>query len=303
MVNIYRLMILSDLRHSAGITLTQMAQACGLYGKKSCESASAWERGKSIPHMRIRPKFIAYLCTTLGLWRDSVRLQHVWQTLVDEWGWEPLSPEELNRYSSATITLQHPSTVIETSLCEVCTTGVQGDLPANSYMPLSRRGDFRGRKQELWMLASLLTPQENDIMEYSYPYIVVWGDGHVGKTQLAIEFAYAYGHRFAGGVCWINCADPYQIPSEIAACGASLFRHHQTNFHTLSLYEQVGYVFAAWEHPLPRLIIFDGCEDALLLQAWCPKRGGCRILVTSRYALWNKLPDVSVFSLSIWKDA
>ena len=36
----------------------------------------------------------------------------------------------------------------------------------------------------------------------------------------------------------------------------------------------------------PRLLIFDNCEELELLERWRPKRGGCRVLVTSRNTIW-----------------
>ncbi len=43
--------------------------------------------------------------------------------------------------------------------------------------------------------------------------------GGIGKTQLAVEFAYRYG-RYFHGVHWLDARDPGLLPAEIAACGA-----------------------------------------------------------------------------------
>ena len=44
----------------------------------------------------------------------------------------------------------------------------------------------------------------------------------------------------------------------------------------------------AWQDPLPRLLIFDNCEEEALLAAWRPVTGGCRVLITSRRTDWAR---------------
>ncbi|MFL5658320.1 MAG: hypothetical protein ACJ8CB_29575 [Ktedonobacteraceae bacterium] len=51
-------------------------------------------------------------------------------------------------------------------------------------------------------------------------------------------------------------------------------------------------VLSAWQNALPRLLIFDNCEEERLLTRWRPPMGGCRILLTSRRAAWH--PDLEV---------
>ena len=51
-------------------------------------------------------------------------------------------------------------------------------------------------------------------------------------------------------------------------------------------------VCAAWENELPRLLIFDNCEDEALLRAFRPVTGGSRVLVTSRREQWDASVNV-----------
>ena len=46
----------------------------------------------------------------------------------------------------------------------------------------------------------------------------ITGMGGIGKTQLAVEFAYRYGHKFKG-VHWLDLRDPSQLETEIAKNG------------------------------------------------------------------------------------
>jgi len=58
-------------------------------------------------------------------------------------------------------------------------------------------------------------------------------------------------------------------------------------------------VQAAWQSPLPRLLVFDNCEDEALLEQWRPPHGGCRVLVTSRRAEWEATLGVRALPLGV----
>ena len=109
------------------------------------------------------------------------------------------------------------------------------------------------------------------------------GIGGIGKTQVASEFAHRYGRFFAGGVFWLNFADKDGVSAEIAACGAAMAL---TGFDSLDVPTQVARVQQAWQEPIPRLLVFDNCEDEALLRDYRPRTGGCRVLVTSRRQRW-----------------
>ena len=48
---------------------------------------------------------------------------------------------------------------------------------------------------------------------------------------------------------------------------------------------------------LPRLLIFDNCEDEAVLEDWMPSSGGGRVLVTARRGAWS--PDLRVRAISL----
>ena len=148
-------------------------------------------------------------------------------------------------------------------------------LPPGSYLPLRRNAVFVGREPDLRTLAATLKAGGTAAIGQS---VAVTGMGGMGKTQLACEFAYRYGQFFDGGVFWLGCADPAAVPAEIAACGRGLDLHR--DFTSLPLDGQVALVASAWQSALPRLLVFDNCEDEAVLDAWVPRGGGCRVLVT-----------------------
>jgi tetratricopeptide (TPR) repeat protein len=161
-------------------------------------------------------------------------------------------------------------------------------LPDASRLPAERNAHFVGREDALRTLARNACD--------NVPTVIT-GPAAIGKSQLALEFAYRYGRFFAGGVCWVGSGEPQFILSEIAACGQSMGL--APNFTSLPLERQVKLVLAAWQSALPRLLIFDGCIDDATLGAWEPLVGGARVLITSRRSEteWNK--DLQLATLPI----
>lgn len=89
-----RLHPLIELREAAGLTQADMAERCGLHGRQSRKAVSAWEAGKTIPHVSRRIGFMRYLWHDLQLHQSPERFVELWATLVEEWEWEPLSAAE-----------------------------------------------------------------------------------------------------------------------------------------------------------------------------------------------------------------
>lgn len=171
-------------------------------------------------------------------------------------------------------------------------------LPAGSRIVLSPNPLFVGRQDDLRRLASAM--KAGTITAISQVGIAATtGLGGIGKTQLASEFVHRYGYYFAGGVFWLSFADGKTIPGEIAACGGSGGMNLRSDYHMLPLEEQVQLVRAAWQSPIPRLLVFDNCEDESLLEMWRPPAGGCRILVTSRRTQWDVILNVQQFSIDV----
>ncbi len=107
----------------------------------------------------------------------------------------------------------------------------------------------------------------------------------MGKTQLAVEFAYRYGRFFPMRPLGQRRESPDAVDAAVAGCGLRMGGLHPT-FGDLTLPEQVALTERAWAGPEARLIILDNCEEPALLARWRPKGGGARVLVTSRRAVW-----------------
>ncbi|RYB04332.1 tetratricopeptide repeat protein [Lichenibacterium ramalinae] len=170
-----------------------------------------------------------------------------------------------------------------------------GGLPSLHLLPWPRNLSFVGRKCDLLSLARQLHANRAAAVGQSP---VLTGMGGLGKSQLAVEFAYRYGHWFAGGVFWVDCAVPSAVAEAVAACGLVLYPN-QPGFSARPLPERVALVRDAWAGNLPRLLIFDNCEDEALVDAWAPKAGGCRVLITARRQSWSAARGIVAVPLGI----
>ena len=188
-----------------------------------------------------------------------------------------IAPEELNR------ALNKLESLPTDRIPEIST------LPSSSRMPFIPNYLFVGRQQDLIRIAKALKGGQTAAVSQS---VVVTGIGGIGKTQLACEFVHRYGQYFAGGVYWLNFDDPKAVPTEVAACS-------RPGEEGLELQTQIRLVLSTWQSMLPRLLVFDNCEEAGLLSKWRPPTGGCRILVTSRKSKWDQALSVDLLPLGV----
>lgn len=146
---------------------------------------------------------------------------------------------------------------------------------------------FVGREEDLKALATTL---KSDLDGERQPIAGIAGLSGIGKTQVAGEFVHRYGQFFEGGIYWLNFSDSDNLRAEIADCGSSGSLELGSDFSRLPLEDKIKRVTAMWKSALPRLLVFDNCEDIKLLAFWDPRPSGSRVLVTSR----KKLEDASL---------
>jgi tetratricopeptide (TPR) repeat protein/DNA-binding XRE family transcriptional regulator len=166
----------------------------------------------------------------------------------------------------------------------------RGALPTGSRMPLASNPLFVGRGDELLQVAAALRSADTTVALGQV--VASTGLGGLGKTQIAVEFVHRYGRYFAGGVFWLSFASADEIPLQVAACA-------EPGLEARPLEERVQRVRDAWQGTVPRLLVFDNCEEEALLDAWRPVSGGCRVLVTSRRSHWSPTLGVRALPLDI----
>jgi hypothetical protein len=134
---------------------------------------------------------------------------------------------------------------------------------------------------------------------------ITTGIGGIGKSQLASEFTHRYGRYFAGGVFWISFAIPSTISSKFSACGSPVCLDLFQDSDDLTLDEQVAWVRQAFASDLPRLVIFDNCNNNEevtgegLLQRPRPTADGCGVLVTSCRQSWRGSAQLAIVGLPV----
>src|SRR5574341_1181736 len=170
-----------------------------------------------------------------------------------------------------------------------------GGLPRGSYLPFTRNALFTGRENELQSLADHLLKDKASSTVISQ---AITGMGGIGKTQLAVEFAWRYGHRFRG-VHWLDLRDPSALEPAIALCGTHMGYTH------VDQREQVAAILQTWMADGPRLLILDNFEDVtqsndVLVRFQHPS---LRLLVTSRRKDFPKSAGLHVQELGLFSEA
>ena len=167
-----------------------------------------------------------------------------------------------------------------------------GDLPPGSYLPFVRNTTFTGREDALGKLAEILLAEDGRAVVQQ----AITGMGGVGKTQLAIEFAYRYGYRFRG-VHWLDLSDPDLLDERIALNGENMGLFAGAD--PLSLPERVQLILNQWKAEGPRLIILDNFEAVDRAQEVLVRlqHSNLRLLITTRRKDWHPGLDLSPLSL------
>jgi hypothetical protein len=169
-------------------------------------------------------------------------------------------------------------------------------LPKNCFIPFNPNPEFTGRSTDLLDLYLKMVGNLNKI---GLNQVGTTGMGGVGKTQLAVEFAYRYAFGFSG-IFWVQAA-------ESSAWGHELVKLIRDRLgHKISDPNAPG-ANSEYLHALQRyckkhantLLIFDNVDDPSLLNSEHPlfETGltvltlGCDLLFTTRRQF--DLPGVS----------
>ncbi|VAW33663.1 hypothetical protein MNBD_CHLOROFLEXI01-3805 [hydrothermal vent metagenome] len=100
-----------------------------------------------------------------------------------------------------------------------------------------------------------------------------------------------YGGETAVSIDFLSLNSALTDSNDVEEIDQAL-RHYQGDLLSLSQTDQIGRIRKAWQEAIPRLLIFDNCEEEALLSEWVPVTGGCRVLLTSRRANWSRALQV-----------
>jgi hypothetical protein len=155
--------------------------------------------------------------------------------------------------------------------------------PADSSLflvPFSRNPHFVGRSEEMKRIHSLL--QGGQAVEV-FPAMLS-GMGGIGKTQMAVEYAFCHRGDYPDGVYWVNAAASWQDEMVDLAERMGLRAYESVE---LERRQSLTRQFGAFLNSRTRsLVIFDNVEDPRLLHAsslgFVPSQLKCRLLFTTR---------------------
>ncbi|MGH7455927.1 MAG: NB-ARC domain-containing protein, partial [bacterium] len=171
-----------------------------------------------------------------------------------------------------------------------------GQLPPKVYLPFGRNPNFIGRDKELEKLHRLLDC--GDSLASANQCVAITGVAGIGKTQLAVEYAFRYGRCYTGGVYWVSAASSENFQSALATLAVPMGLNLPMNLPDQIVAE---HVLAFLRQPEPRLLILDDVKDSALLSQYTIESGGCRVLMTSRHGNWQGMARLPIAVLK--KDA
>ncbi|SQE00745.1 Tetratricopeptide TPR_4 [Parafrankia sp. Ea1.12] len=158
-----------------------------------------------------------------------------------------------------------------------------------------RNKNFTGRESQLAELRRRVSSEQTDVTAV-LPH-ALQGLGGVGKTHLAIEYAYRYQSHY-DLIWWIPADQPALVRSNLAALAPRL---GLSEGGLLRVEDSVAAVLDALRRGEPYhrwLLIFDNADQPELIRSLMPHGPG-HVLVTSRNRRWQSIVDtieVDVFA-------
>ena len=164
-----------------------------------------------------------------------------------------------------------------------------GGLPPVFTVPHRRNPNFTGREEYLDALHAALASGKPAALTQA-----VTGLGGVGKTQLAVEYAYRHAADY-DLVGWVRSEEPAERISDYAALAAELGLPEADNPDEEAV---VGAVRNYLEHHGRWLLVFDNVPHPDAVGALLPRGGGGHVIITSRDPNWSgvaKAVEVETF--------
>jgi len=168
------------------------------------------------------------------------------------------------------------------------------------YIPKIRNPNFVGRQEKLGEIHHELNAENNNRVAIS----AVSGMGGVGKSELALEYAWEYIDDYSGGICWLNVRDR-NLATEIIQfiqLQMDLEVPQKIQGNTLTLEQQVEWCWKNWQPPSGSvLVIFDDVTEYQDINKLLPRINNQRfklLITTRRLGLDTKIVDIPLDVLS-----
>lgn len=151
------------------------------------------------------------------------------------------------------------------------------ELAENGFIPKARNPYFVGRSQELKTLF-IDTRGYHGGTRKGVP-IAIAGFGGIGKTDLALTFAYRFNLFFQGGVYWVDAPNGiiHEYNNKIGPhLGMERFRDEHPEDYASRVLEKLRLLRNG-------LVVFDNVTDFSEFRQWCPTGNrSCSVILTSR---------------------
>jgi len=222
-------------------------------------NVSRWEKGLTVPG----PYFRQQLASTFG-------------KSLEELGLFTEPEEEIASEVSASIpaTPTHPA-------------------PLNT-LPHHRNAFFTGRDDLLDMLAATLTSNRTAALTQAQ---AISGLGGIGKTQIAVEYAYRYSERYQA-VFWVTASSRDTLIADFVSLAELLNLPEKAERDQMLVVRAVKHWLTTAETRW--LLILDNVDDLEVLSEFLPTRGIGDVLLTTRLqALGTVARGIDVASMGL----
>ena len=155
----------------------------------------------------------------------------------------------------------------------------------------ARNRHFMGRKELLAQLEPKLSSAERIVVTQALA-----GLGGIGKSQLAIEYAYRNAARYQL-VWWIRAETQEARHADLLALGKQLSLSVDAS---TPVDGQITLLRAWLEQHDNWLLVFDNVETPDDLQNLMPHIGAGHVIITSRYRAWGSVAEV--MNLGLWTE-
>jgi tetratricopeptide (TPR) repeat protein len=166
----------------------------------------------------------------------------------------------------------------------------RGALPPVWNVPRNRNAYFTGRDDLLEGLRRRLTAPASKFRAQT-----ITGLGGVGKSEVALEFAYRYASDY-DGIWWLRAEDPTTLAADYVALGRELGLGAR-GLPDAAQAEMVFAVRRALSASARFLLIFDNADDPRQIERFLPQGPDCQVLVTTRAPTWPGAATETVVTL------
>ncbi|MGC8775628.1 MAG: FxSxx-COOH system tetratricopeptide repeat protein, partial [Chlorobaculum sp.] len=165
-----------------------------------------------------------------------------------------------------------------------------GTMPPVCNLP-RRNPNFSGREQLLLDLRESLTKGQKAALTQQ----ALHGLGGIGKTQLAIEYAYRHSASYEV-IWWIRSEEPSMLASDFAGLALELDLPEKEEANQAVVVQAV----TKWlERNNNWLLVFDNARDADSIKPYLPRSASGHVLITSRNPDWRSV--VNPLQVEVWE--